>query len=417
MKIPAYISINLYLIIGRDEGLMYKRLADSLILMSLIFLYIFDNAPWISINKNAYYIYLGKPLMWLALFFMLIFLPKPVYMGKSRYKKFVRSWIIYLGGFYIALKIVGGLIHGFGKSPYNLSPFGIIQNLFLFFSVLMGREHARSYLINNHGRSKGGKNLFNYRIFIITFIFIFISIPLSRVFSIKTSFDIIRFAGEYLLPQISLNIFCTYLVMLGGAEFSILYLGIVQSLQYLSPILGDLKWITSSIIGILAPIFSFMFLQYAYLKESKEIKAKFSKKERPLGWIATSFFSVMIIWFFVGVFPVYPSVIVTGSMMPMIKPGDIVIVKKIKSEEVKFKDVVQYKQENIYIFHRIIDIVEENSAVKYKAKGDNNSAPDSELILPEAIKGKVIKVIPKAGLPALLLRDKKNEVPRERVEF
>ena len=38
--------------------------------------------------------------------------------------------------------------------------------------------------------------------------------------------------------------------------------------------------------------------------------------------------SVAIIWFAVGLFPLYPSVILTGSMEPDIMPGDVVLVAK-----------------------------------------------------------------------------------------
>lgn len=391
---------------------MNKRFINITIFIGVLCVYILDNLPYLNINKNTMYIYVAKPVIWLLFFVIILFLPKAKYKTKAKYKQLLRGWVLYLAAFYMALRAFGGLIHGFGKSPYNLSFLGIIQNLFLFISVLIGREVARGYLVNNRRKKD-----ININLVVITFLFSLTSIPLSKVINIQNSLDLIRFIGEEVLPQISLNIFATYLVLLGGPVLSIIYIGITQGIQYISPILGDLKWITSAIIGILAPIFSFMFLQYAYLKESKEIKIRNFKKEKPLGWIITSFISVMIIWFFVGVFPLYPSVIVTGSMMPMIKPGDMVIVKKVKSSEVKLGEVIQYRQDDIYIFHRVVDIMEEKGEVAYQAKGDNNSVPDADLVSPAMIKGKVIKVIPKIGWPTLLLRDKRNDVDREKVEF
>ena len=48
--------------------------------------------------------------------------------------------------------------------------------------------------------------------------------------------------------------------------------------------------------------------------------------------ILTGVTGVLIIWFAVGLFPIYPSVIITGSMEPLIKPGDIVLLKKTDGE-------------------------------------------------------------------------------------
>lgn len=374
--------------------------------------YIIDNLPKASFNKGVFFIYLIKPVLWLGIFTICILLPKVRYGGKNKHKKFLRGWVIYLAVFYIALKVLGGLIHGFGKSPYKLTFLGILQNLFLFLSVLIGKEYSRSYLVNN-----ANKKHFNISLVITTVIFTLISLPISGMMALKDNFDVIRFVGEQVLPQLSLNILASYLVYLGGPMLSILYIGITQGIQYISPILGDLKWITNAIIGILAPIFSFMFIQYAYLKESRQMKRKNSEKDKPLGWITTAFASVMIVWFFVGVFPIYPSVIITGSMKPVIDPGDMVIVKKLKGSEVKEGDIIQYKKDDIYIFHRIIKVVEDKNQVKYQAKGDNNSVEDRELVSAEMIKGRVIKVIPKVGWPTILIRDKRNDVPKEQVEF
>jgi len=128
----------------------------------------------------------------------------------------------------------------------------------------------------------------------------------------------------------------------------------------------------------------------------------------------TSIVSIGIIWFSVGVFPIYPSVIATGSMEPMIKPGDVILIKK--TDDVKLNDVVQFKRDDILIAHRIIDIVEDDKGKSYRTKGDNNSAPDFELVKGEQIKGKVVKVVPKIGWPTLLVKSKKD-VPLEKVEF
>src|SRR5690606_32721854 len=104
---------------------------------------------------------------------------------------------------------------------------------------------------------------------------------------------------------------------LGGPVLSIIYLGIIQGFHWLSPILTDLKWITTALVGILCPVFFLISLQTIYLSHTKQLKKREQADENPIGWAITSVLSIAIIWFAVGVFPIYPSVIATGSMEPM----------------------------------------------------------------------------------------------------
>ncbi len=93
-------------------------------------------------------------------------------------------------------------------------------------------------------------------------------------------------------------------------------------------------------------------------------------------------------------------VIMTGSMEPNYNIGDIIIDKEIEKEDIKIGDVITYSvgDGKHTISHRIIKIVEENGETLYQTKGDNNNAPDSELVSYNQIQGKAIYKIDKIGL-------------------
>lgn len=76
----------------------------------------------------------------------------------------------------------------------------------------------------------------------------------------------------------------------------------------------------------------------------------------------------------------------TGSMMPELEIGDLIIVKI--TDDVKADDVITYKSENNFITHRIISIDNEMIITK----GDANNTPDQE-ISKNSVVGKVIKTI------------------------
>ncbi|MBL4937496.1 signal peptidase I [Clostridium sp. YIM B02515] len=93
-----------------------------------------------------------------------------------------------------------------------------------------------------------------------------------------------------------------------------------------------------------------------------------------------------------------PMTILTGSMAPKINPGDVIIDKSIKAEDIKVGDVITYKaNENMLVTHRVIGIFLQNGKNVYKAKGDANDTDDGKLIEPEQVVGKVSFRIPYGG--------------------
>lgn len=382
-----------------------------LLLAILSCIYLLNNLPSFGLNSSELYIYIIKPMIWCGAIGIVWFFPRIKSNGKLRLRGSLNWWTVYLSIFYIIAMFFGGFIYGFGKSPYDLSPSGIIKNFILVGSMVVGREFIRAYIVNNIPK----KN-FMLGISIFTLFMTFVNLPLERILSLNGGIDILQYLSECFLPELAKNVMATYLVYLGGQELSIIYVGIIEAFFWFSPILPDLQWIMKGLIGILCPAFSLMFLQYKYNKSVRIKTDKNNKNENPIGLILTSILCIGIVWFSLGVFPVHPDVIATGSMRPMIYPGDMVLIKRMDGNDVKKGDVIQFKRENIYIFHRIIDITMVNNEKRYVTKGDNNSVKDSELVSPDDVKGKVIYVIPKIGWPTLLFKDT-SKVPKNKVEF
>lgn len=67
-------------------------------------------------------------------------------------------------------------------------------------------------------------------------------------------------------------------------------------------------------------------------------------------------------------------VVLSGSMEPKISPGDMVIVKKTKTQDFKVGDIVTYKLNNSYVTHRLMK-VNDTTAI---TKGDANNVEDTE---------------------------------------
>ena len=82
-----------------------------------------------------------------------------------------------------------------------------------------------------------------------------------------------------------------------------------------------------------------------------------------------------------------PFIVLSGSMETEIFAGDLAIVKEVDKNQIKEEDIIAFKQDDIVITHRVVDIVEEDGVVKYITKGDNNNAQDRGFVLQDQVEG------------------------------
>ena len=106
--------------------------------------------------------------------------------------------------------------------------------------------------------------------------------------------------------------------------------------------------------------------------------------------------------------------IISPSMEPNIKVYDVVFVKKTNTNKLKEGDIITFYSTNTFfgntpITHRIVEVLElpENKKA-FRVKGDANSVPDEEKVLPENIIGKVMFKVPKLGKMQYYLASKKG---------
>ena len=101
--------------------------------------------------------------------------------------------------------------------------------------------------------------------------------------------------------------------------------------------------------------------------------------------------------------PLYGAyVIVSGSMEPLIKVHDAVIIKRATIDEIKIGDVVTYRSTDpafngILITHRVVSIDEKDGEKIFVTKGDHNETIDRTPVNFSQIRGKVVMRVPKIG--------------------
>jgi len=386
-----------------NERLFIRRL---ILLVGLVFfIYLTDNGLVKTITGQTIYNCILRPMMWIGAGVLVWSFPAVLPAGKRRMFKSLRIWAFNFAIIMIAAQVSAGLLDGFGKSPYSNSPTGILINIITVGSALIGRELLRHYFVNSMTIRE------NYKVLVVVALLMSVIVfPLAKYAEVKSYEELVKFIAQFLAPEFTKNLLATYLVYYGGPMPSIIFMGVLDAFHWFSPILPNLKWITTALVGILTPVFIFSALERIYQHETRVRKHRFSAEESIFGWIITTLVSIGIIWFTVGVFPVYPSVIATGSMIPIIDPGDVILVdKSVDRMQMGVGTVIQFKRGDILISHRIIEeVLEKDGAKSYRTQGDNNSGPDSQLVKPEDIKGEVIQVVPKIGWPTLLMKSDKE---------
>ena len=94
-------------------------------------------------------------------------------------------------------------------------------------------------------------------------------------------------------------------------------------------------------------------------------------------------------------------VITSDSMLPALKPNDIIVVKPSKIEEVKEGDIIAFDSHMPgigIIAHRAIAVDDTDGIIGFDTKGDNNGDVDPWIVHDEDLIGIVIEVMPTFGI-------------------
>ncbi|MGB9662128.1 MAG: signal peptidase I [Moorellaceae bacterium] len=361
-------------------------------------IYVLVNGVLTNWGGTFFHTYIIQPLLWGAVAGYVWWLPRVRPAGRRRLHRLINWLALLCAGFQVLFLLVGGLVEGFGRSPYSFTFFGVLNNMLFVSASLAGTELSRAFLVNSLAGRRSA-----WTIGWVSLFFTALSLPWSKITSLQTNLDLVKFTGGGFLPALAENLLASYLAYLGGPVAAAIYRGTLEAFQWFCPILPNLSWPTKTLLGTFIPLFSLILVHRLYLAEARELK-KQGGDESPAGWILTSAAAVLMVWFAVGLFPIYPSVILSGSMEPGIKKGDIVLIRKVPGAEVKTGDIIQFWQGKMLITHRVVQVAEKKGAKVWVTKGDANRTPDPEPVYAHQVVGKVCGVIPKVGWITLFLK-------------
>jgi signal peptidase len=381
-----------------------KEKRASILLFSILAYYLL--LRWIRFSVE--YQSIITLLFWVLIAIYTYLCEKPGLHSKLKYTEFYLLLMLVCAVLYLISYFVIGTIDGFGLNIYDTSFMGIVKNLLVLGTAVILKEWARNFLINTVQRRFAV--VFGI---LIVLVFSLTEVNLDTFGKLRTLEEIFSYVSKNILPVVFYNVFMTFAAYILGFYGTALYAALTKFPIWIVRILPNFRWITLLLVGALLPLMFTIVLRSISRKKATRGKRQEMQQASPYSWIATSVVSVLTVWFALGIFPIFPTAIVSNSMKPDISRGDIVLIRKVDPNTLNEQDVVLYAMDQIQVFHRIIDIKYVQGVRNYTVKGDNNQYQDPKLVLGEQILGKHIATIPYIGWPGVLLQQSGGEVQVE----
>ena len=380
-----------------------SKLVTAIIILIILIYGLLSNFRFI-LGLNGLYLYIINPIFWITFCVVLFYTLGRNYTNTKLRRKIIQYTTVATLT-YLIVYMLSGLFVTFGKNPYSTTFKGLIINFWSLGIPIFAKEYVRYKLINNvYDRDKIKFSIF------ISVVYILIDIEYTRFIGQKiATLTIIKYISQVIVPNIAKNILFSYIAVQGDFIPSIIYQFITNLYYWVSPILPNSPWAMSTIIDSVIPIILVLYIRYEKIKLVPYKDRRTVIDTNPGNIIPLVVSIILVIWFALGIFPIKPVSIATGSMENEINVGDVAIIKKCKANDVNVGDIIEYKLDGFTVIHRIIEKKQTNGNFFFVTKGDNNNSPDSKEVIEDQLIGKVIFKIKYIGYPAIWFNLLKTE--------
>jgi len=292
---------------------------------------------------------------------------------------------------YIILYFLLGLIFGFQRTPYSKDILSILINVWSFGGIIFFQEFIRSSMVKIEK-----KKTINFVIIVILFTLANLSFNnfADHFSNVKETFI---YTVTILIPLLVSNGIFTYLSYIGGARLPIIYRLFVTLPEFIVPILPNLDWFATAVIGITLPLAVFIYLNYIHVKKTERLSRRERKKYNPVVYLPIFVFIGLVAGFVIGLFKYQPVAVL----------GDAVVIKKLtkaEKNELKKGDVIQFTSGSKYVVHRIVEVDNDEYGNRvFITKGDHNNGIDVGEVGYDQIVGEVSFIVKYIGYPSVWL--------------
>lgn len=339
--------------------------------------------------------YLLFPLLWIEIAFYALWGWRNSLGERPGLSANNASLAICAGLLQLVVMLASGWVWGIGYSPYRHQFPTVVGNIFYFMSVVIGLETARAYLLD-HWSKRTALPIF----VLIVIIFAILVIPTGGYHRLLDGSAPLHVLGKDILPALSQSLLLTYMVWIGGPGMAIIYMVFPTCFELLSPVLPDLNSVETAFLHTLLPIGILILINTALDRREKREPGD---QGFSYSWFYVALFGISLLWFNTGLFGVRTFLISGGSMEPILKAGDVVIVRHGQVEDIQIGDVILFNDGSRAVLHRVMEIKPANDGVEFITQGDANNIADAPVRM-DQVEGKAVIKVPKIGWLSLQLK-------------
>lgn len=370
-----------------------KKSKKKILTVEIILILTFIFNIFVLKNSNQYLIATVLAIA-LALLYLMVGFEKDNLKLK---RDLLMTTLIYVISYYILTYILG-IFFEFLRSPYSLSLVTFLRNVTPVLVFIFAKELLR-YEISTKGERNG--------LLILLSIVLFILVDTSTVlykYDLTNVSDLVKFLEVSFFPLAAENVMLTYLVMKGGYTSAITYQVVMKMPIYVVPIVPNINTYIDVIFRIVFPLLLLhsLYGEVSGNKERQLEKARSNHLAKRIVFSVSVVILVVTVYLTSGLFTYYAVTIGSGSMIPNLGVGDIVIVRKTKDyESLEVGDILVYNKETKVVVHRITEKNKVDNEYVFRTKGDANDAEDWYDIYEEDIIGTVKAKVKYLGYPTI----------------
>jgi len=314
--------------------------------------------------------------------------------------------VVLLGMVTLALSFFLGA--GTNAMATNLAT--IIRNLWEIGLVVILGEFIRFKLTKKLTRRSDNWGM-------IAIIVLTVSLAFGQIVNLYILFDNATIS-EWIVTAfrpLTISIMASFFAIKGSFLAAVLVSFVFTMITHLSPIIPNVSTMMFSLMVSGLALISIIILHLTTSETSKAERAKEKRmakyeKKSFTGWFTTAGIIGFLLAFFMGAFPIYPIVVLTGSMSPTFERGSIVFVQSVPEGEAFIRVGEGYvihflSRTGVPYVHRVIDFVHDTDGEReYITQGDASYLIDPHPVPQEDVLGVVRMVLPFFGYPYVWLR-------------
>ena len=301
---------------------------------------------------------------------------------------------------YLTAYYLFGLRFGFYKTDYPFNVDNVLNYLIPITINIICFEYIRYALLSYESK------IINTLVFITAIILEILMVSsLTNISSFNKFMDVVALT---FIPAIVSNVLYTYVCKNYGHLPNIIFRLMITLNLYIIPVVPAIPESLFVLIKLFVPLLVLFIVKLLYEKKEKVALKKKDTWAYILYGIAFAFVLSMTMVFSCQ-FTYGAIVIATESMTGELNVGDVVLYKEYSGEKIEEQEIIIFKENNVLVVHRVVEIVNIDGETRYYTKGDFNLDRDAGYRVDGNIVGKTIMKCPYVGYVTLWLNEMFNE--------